>query len=99
MCGGPSWDPLGSGPAGGSCPVLMSLGLWQPGGLGRGRGSGGSTGRGVQDFEGIWAAERPDAHTGPQRAKAKCTEALLFFSALALIGLAAVGSVPRGPVG
>lgn len=54
---------------------------------------------GVQDFEGIWAAERPDAHTGPQRAKAKCTEALLFFSALALIGLAAVGSVPRGPVG
>lgn len=41
MCEGPSWDPLGSGPAGGSCPVLMSLGLQQPGGLGRGRGSRG----------------------------------------------------------
>lgn len=53
----------------------------------------------MQDFEGIWAAERPDAHTGPQRAKVKCTETLLFFSALALVGLAAVGSVPRGPVG
>lgn len=78
----------------------MSLGLRQPGGLGRGRGSRGEAqAGGVQDFEGIWAAERPDAHTGPQRAKAKCTEALLFFSAPALVGPAGVGSVPRGPAG
>lgn len=80
------------------CPHVLGAAAARRAGKGQGL-QGEAQAGGVQDFEGIWAAERPDADTGPQRAKVKRTEALLFFSALALVGLAGVGSVPRGPVG